>query len=314
MKSNLMKHTFYASFIAIILFSNLGFAQQEEQDEEFDVRKYKTVYKFNSFKQSDNSRLLEVSFIVQNKKDRKDKIPVFEAEIYFYNVLNDEELLVGTVFTSKEGIAKLTLPSSQNYELDENGFINLTARFKGSKGLKSAKKSLAVKDLHLELNLKEIDSVKTVMVEAYTLTLDSLQTKVPLEEADITIFVKGMLSNMPIKEGSIEDGVFEFEFPTDIPGDGDGDVTVIASIEDHDEFGNVTQEKFVNWGSHKTTPVKIVKNTLWSESAPLWMYIVLTILLLGVWANYIYTILNLFKIKKDGENINLATEEQHNKT
>jgi hypothetical protein len=307
MKSNLLKYKFYASFIAILLFSNIGFAQEEEQKEEFDVRKYKPIYKFNSSKQSDNSRLLEVDFIVQNKKNRKDKIPVFEAEISFYNVSNDEELLLGTALTSKEGIAQLVLPSTQKYALDEDGFINLTARFKGTKGLKKAKKSLTVKDLQLELNLKEIDSVKTVLIEAYT--IDSLQTKIPLEEADITIFVKGMLSNMPIKEGSIEDGVFEFEFPTDIPGDGDGDVTIIASIEDHDEFGNVIQEKFVNWGSHKITPVKKVKNTLWSESAPLWMYVVLTILLLGVWANYIYTIFNLFKIKKGGKSIKLATEE-----
>lgn len=305
MKSNLLKYKFHASFIAILLFSNIGFSQQEEQ-EEFDVRKYKTVYKFNSLKQSDNTRLLEVSFIVQNKKNRRDKIPVFEAEISFYNIANDEELLLGTALTSKEGIAQLILPSTQNYELDEDGFINLTARFKGSKGLKSAKRSLAVKDLHLELNLIEIDSVKTVTIEAYT--LDSLQTKVPLEEADIIISVKGMLSNMPIEEGEIEDGTFEYEFPTDIPGDGDGDLTVVVSMEDHDDFGNIIQEKNVNWGNHKTTPIKKAKNTLWSESAPLWMYIVLTILLLGVWANYIYTIINLFKIKKEGSNLEIASE------
>ena len=114
---------------------------------------------------------------------------------------------------------------------------------------------------------------------------------------------------MPIEEGEIENGEFEYEFPTDIPGDDDGDLTVVVSIEDHDDFGNLIQEKSVNWGIHKTVPVKKVKNTLWSESAPLWMYIVLTILLVGVWANYIYTIVNLFRIKKEGSDLEIASEK-----
>lgn len=307
MKSNIHKYSFFAVFISILFFSNSGFTQEKDSEEVFDLKKYKTVYKFNSFKLTDNSRLLEVSFIVQNKKNRKDKIPVFEAEIDFYNVLENDDVLLGTAVTSKEGIAQLTIPSTQNYTLDEDGFINIQARFKGTKGLKKVKKSLAVKDLNLELNLKEIDSIKTVIVKAYT--LDSLQVKTPLEEADITIFVKGMLSNMPIEDGTIENGEFEYEFPTDIPGDEDGDLTVIVKIEDHDDFGNIIQEKSINWGNHKITPIKKVKNTLWSESAPLWMYIVLTFLLLGVWANYIYTIINLFKIKKEGKQLKLTNEK-----
>lgn len=307
MKSNLIKYTYLASFIVVLLFSSKCFAQEEEQKEAFDLSKYKTVYKFNSFKQTDNSRLLEASLIVQNKKDRKDKIPVFEADINFYNVLNEEELLVGTAKTSQEGIAQFTAPATQNYLLDEDGYINLIARFTGTKGLKGLEKDLAIKDLSLVLELTEIDSIKTVLVKAFT--IDSVGVKIPLEEADIIISVKSMLNIMPIEEGTIEDGEYEYEFPTDIPGDDDGDLTIVVSIEDHDDFGNLAQEKTAKWGNHLKEPVKKVKNTLWSESAPLWMYIVLTILLVGVWANYIYTIVNLFRIKKEGNQLKLTSEE-----
>jgi len=307
MKSNLFKYSYLASFIVVLLFSSKSFAQEEEQKEAFDLSKYKTVYKFNSFKQADNSRLLEVSLIVQNKKDRKDKIPVFEADINFYNILDDEEVLLGTAKTSQEGIAQFIAPASQNYLLDEEGYIHLIARFEGTKELKGKEKDITVKDLNLELELTEIDSVKTVLVKAFT--IDSVGVETPLEEADIIISVKSMLNNMPIEEGTIEDGEFEYEFPTDIPGDDDGDLTVMISIEDHDDFGNLVQEKSAKWGNHLKTPVKKVKNTLWSESAPLWMYIVLTILLVGVWANYIYTIVNLFRIKKEGIQLELTSEE-----
>lgn len=306
MKHHIYKTFFLASFVIALFCVNTSFAQ-ENTEEEFDLKKYKSVFKFKTVKQSDNSRLLEVSFIVQNKKNRKDKVPVYEAEIKFFNILNDEEILLGSAKTSKEGIAQFIAPATQNYVLDEDGYINLIARFDKTDELGSKETDLAVKDLNLELNLTEIDSVKTVLLKAFT--IDSLGVETPLEEADIIVSVKGMLSNMPIEDGEIEDGEFEYEFPTDIPGDDDGDLTVVVTIEDHEDFGNVIQEKSVNWGIHKTVPVKKVKNTLWSESAPLWMYIVLTLLLVGVWANYIYTIVNLFRIKKEGSNLKVASEE-----
>ena len=301
MKSNLYKYTFLASFLTILLFSNSSFGQ------DFDLKKYKTIYKFNTVKQADNSRLLEVSLIVQNKKNRKDKIPVFEADIHFFNVLNDEETLLGVAKTSQKGIARFSVPNTQKYLLDEEGNINLIARFDGTDGLSGKEKDIAVKDLNLELDLVEIDSVKTVLVKAFT--IDSLNVKTPLEEADIVISVKGMLSNMPIEEGTIENGEFEFEFPTNIQGDVNGEVTVVAFIDDNDDFGTLIQEKSVTWGVHEIEKIVVEKNTLWSEAAPLWMYIVLTILLVGVWANYMYAIYNLTKIKKEGKELELSSEE-----
>lgn len=305
MKHYIYKTIFFASFIIALFNSNHCFSQEE--DETFDIKKYKTVYKFNTVKKADNSRLLNVELLYQNKKDRKDKIPVYEAEISFYNILNEEEILLGSAKTSKEGIAEFIAPSAQNYLKDEEGYINLVARFEGSDELDSKEDDIAVKDLNIVLNLVEIDSVKTVQIKAFT--IDSLGVEVPLDETDIIIAVKGMLSDMPIEEGYIEDGEYEYEFPTDIPGDEDGDLTVVASVQDHDDFANVYQEQTIKWGTHVKVPVVKEKNTLWSEAAPLWMYIVLTILLVGVWANYIYTIINLFKIKKEGDQPVIAADK-----
>ncbi len=290
MKSNLSNRSFFASFLVALLISSASFAQ------DFDIKKYKTIYKFNTVKQLDNSRLLEVSLIVQNKKNRKDKIPIFEADIHFFNVLNDEETLLGIAKTSEKGIAQFIVPSTQKYLLDDEGYINLVARFEETDGLSGKEKDIAVKDVNLELDLVEIDSVKTVLVKAFT--IDSLNIKTPLEDTDIVISVKGMLSSMPIEEGTIENGEFEFEFPTNIQGDTNGEVTVISFIDDNDDFGTIIQEKSAIWGVHKIDKIVVEKNTLWSEAAPLWMYIVLTILLVGVWANYIYSIIMLWKIKK----------------
>jgi hypothetical protein len=298
-----MKTTFFRYSVLILL---TGFLiNTNSLAQENDANNYKMLFKFKTVKQHDNSRLLEVSFIGQNKEDRKDKIPVYEAEIKFYNILSDDEVLLGAAKTNKEGIASIILPVDQSYLSDEDGFINFTAKFEGSDALDEEEEEILIKDLFLELNLAEIDSVKTVLVKANL--KDSLGVETPVAELDIIISVGGMLSKMKLEEDTLEDGEFEFKFPTDLQGDVDGNVTVYAIIDDHDEFGNVVQKQTIKWGIFNKETSK-VSNTLWSEAAPIWMYIVLTILLVGVWSNYIYTIINLLKIRKEGKQLELNTE------
>lgn len=299
MKTKLFKFSVIA--ILIGLFTNTNSIAQENE-----AKNFKMLYKFNTTKQADNSRLLEVSFIARHKKDRKNKMPIFEAEINFYNVSDEEDILLGTVKTDKKGFARLTLPENQSYLTDTEGYINFKAIFKKTKAIKSYKKSIAVKDLILNLYLEEIDSVKTAMVKAFT--LDSLKTEIPVTEVDVIFSVGGMISNMPIEEASVEDGEYEFEFPTNIPGNVDGNIDVFVTVEDHDDFGNVIQKKSVNWGTFNKQ-IKEDSNTLWSVAAPIWMYVVLSILLIGVWAKYIYSISNLFKIRKEGKELESKTEE-----
>ena len=79
MKAGFLKYSVFILLISFIF--NL-----ESYAQETDVSNYRMNFKFNTIKQPDNSRLLEVNFIGMNKKDRKDKIPVYDAEIKFYNV------------------------------------------------------------------------------------------------------------------------------------------------------------------------------------------------------------------------------------
>ncbi|MBI9041764.1 hypothetical protein [Lutibacter sp.] len=300
MQRNIFKNTSFTCFLLALLFSFSLVAQETTVDD------YKLSFSFKTVKKFDNTRLLEVSFIGKNREDRKDKIPVFDAEIKFFNIANDEEILLGTAKTSNEGVAQLILSEKQKYITDEDGYINLTARFEGSDALDAEEEEILVRDLILELNLEEIDSVKTIFVKAFT--LDSLGVKTPVEEVDVIISIEGMLSKMKIKEGTIENGEIEFELLQNIPGDKDKNFTVYAQILDNDEFGDVIQKQTVNWGTFNKINT-IDENKLWSEAAPIWMYIVLTILLVGVWANYIYTVYNLFKIKKEGKKLELSQEE-----
>jgi hypothetical protein len=290
MQRNILKHSTITCFLIALLFNFSSKAQETTVDD------YKMSFSFKTTKKFDNTRVLEVNFIGKNREDRKDKIPVFDAEIQFFNIANGEEILLGTAKTSNEGIAQIILSEKQKYLTDEDGYINLTARFEGTDALDAEEEEILVRDLILELNLEEIDSVKTIFVKAYT--IDSLGVETPVEEVDVIISIEGMLSKMKIKEGTIENGEIEFELLQNIPGDIDKNFTVYAQILDNDEFGDVIQKKTVNWGTFDKIS-SIEENKLWSEAAPIWMYIVLTILLVGVWANFVYTGYNLFKIRKE---------------
>ena len=94
--------------IVIGLLCNMSSFAQES-----DIENYKVRFGLSTTKQPDNSRVLEVSFIATNKKDRKDRVPVYDAVINFYNVTEDEDILLGTAKTDKEGTAQLTVPGKQ---------------------------------------------------------------------------------------------------------------------------------------------------------------------------------------------------------
>jgi hypothetical protein len=303
MKSNLYNHTFFISIIAALLLCTNGIAQQ------IDLSNYSMRFVFKTVKQADNSRLLEVSFIGFNDEDRKDKIPVFGAEIQFLNVLNDEEILLGASKTSKEGTAQLILLENQKYATDEEGYINLKARFNSTDALSEEEADIMVKDLHLDLNLSEIDSVKTVTLTAFT--INSLGDKIPVSDLDVIINLNTMLSKMNINEGTIIDGTYTFEMTESFAGNPKGELTISTIIEDNDEYGNIIQEQTVQWGT-VSKQIKTAENKLWTKAAPIWMYVVLSILLLGVYINFIYTIVNLVKIKREGDNI--KTEPKKNYT
>jgi len=280
--------------ICLFLMLNSGLNAQENMADNF-----RTLFYFSTVKNADQSRTLEVEFLARNKENKKDKIAVTAAPIEFFNILEDEEVLLGKENTNKKGIATLMLSADQEYLTDEEGYITFIARFEGTDAMDEEEEELMIIDLLLDLELAVEDSIQMAFVTAFT--IGSLGDEIEVEELDIIVGVTSMLSMMPISEETLEEGEFEMEIPEDIPGDPNGKIVVQVFGDDHDGFGTVYSEESVNWGSRKDQ-VLSEKNQLWTKAAPTWMYIVLTIMLLGVWANFVYTVINLQKIKKMGKN------------
>ena len=136
-------------------------------------------------------------------------------------------------------------------------------------------------------------------ITAYS--IDGQGEKIPVEELTINVGVQRLYSVLGLDEiDTDEDGVAELEIPDNIPGDAEGNITFVASIEDHDEFGTVTKKASASWGVPVSYEVEPLPRQLFTDEAPLWMIASVFVILLGAWYHFFLSISKLIKLKKAG--------------
>jgi hypothetical protein len=232
----------------------------------------------------------------ENRKDH----PVPSVPVDFS--IGDQPLsqLHITATTDQDGYAEVKIDPGVKLPKDKEGRVHATASFAGTDLVDAASAEFGFIETRLSMSLELVDSVKTVKVKAYK--IDALGKETPLEGESVTISVQRMLSRLPIGDVSIDaEGNGSLEFPGDLPGiDSLGNLEVIASITENESYGNIELKQNIAWGLPK---VKILagNRTLWSHIAPVWMIISLSIMLIGVWAHYLYVVIQLIRIKLKGK-------------
>jgi hypothetical protein len=275
-------------FISILLFGVfLGAFSQEEQSLITPNLELK-YYNINHSKKL-------VAFL--NTRQKREIIPVSGASIVFY-IGKDEPIKLGEVATRTDGSSTLVLDGLSSVQMDKAGSYNFSASFKGTKKIETADASISITEIDLDLMPEIVDSIKTIHIHARKIIPDTANNL--LKEEAVNIYVSRMFSLLLISEETLDGkGDINLEFPVNIPGDKEGNVNVVAKIEDHEIYGNVEISKKINWGL-PTNPDSSDKAS-WAEGAPLWMIIVLSIMLAGVWGNYIFSIIQLVIIHKLGK-------------
>ena len=222
-------------------------------------------------------------------------VPLPGLQIDFY-AGEDSLVSLGSVSTDEEGLALLTLAKGLDLPAGEDGSVRYFAEYTGTGDILPAESEVYVSDVNLEMSLDLVDSVKTVSLRAYTLVDGE---EVPVAEEDVYVYVKRMFSDLPIGEDFLdENGEYITEIPNDIPGNANGDLEVIARFNDHYLFGTVEKRETVQWGIPTEYDFEVTRRTLWTQIAPLWMIITLSVLLAGVWGHYIYVVIQLFRLKR----------------
>lgn len=282
--------------LAMVLFAlgQEGFAQDASEPEQETVEKIKPILKIMSNKNNDNSRIIVGLFSYKDKETKK-FLKVKGIPLDFY-VGVDSIIDLGSFTTNEEGKAVCAINPDLQLPKDEEGYIHFIVEFEGNDLFRASDKKLDLIDLQLELSLEVLDSVKTVTIKAEKILAND--ERVPLNEEDILIYVQRMFSQLKVGEIYIEEGQGTFEFPINIPGDSLGMITVIAEFEDHDDFANIRKSESIAWGIVTSHHTIYHPRSLWTQVAPVWMIVTLSIMLLGVWGHYIFVIFEMIKLKK----------------
>lgn len=223
-------------------------------------------------------------------------MPISGETVVFSNTAGEETRQLGSVMTDMNGEAILRIDKKSEMMVSEEGNYTFGSLFEGNQEYEMAEDAVEVRPLNLHLEFIEIDSVKTIVAEASE--TDQEGNPVPLEETDVYFYVPRSFSLLPVGDGWFEEGRAEVGFPTTIPGDSMGNLTIVAKIQDNEIFGNVEARAVKDWGVARP-PVIVKKHRgLGDTDAPLWMVYTLIVLLSVVWFHYLYVFYVMIKIKR----------------
>jgi len=208
--------------------------------------------------------------------------------------------LIGTVTTNQEGKASLKLPKETIYLKNKEGVTEVKAVFDGKGQLSSSEASVKFKELNLTFTLTEKDSTNSILLHASA--IGPKGEAIPLKETNFNIYIQGLFTRLKIGECFVDAGEGIFEFPKNIPGDENGNLTIFARLEENEDFGEVEKIERAKWGNHRSGFIEPTRS-LWTTGAPIWMITTLIILLAGVWSHYVYAIVQLIKIKRISKKI-----------
>lgn len=273
-------------FISLLLFFSLQVVRSQE------LSKIKPYVTFQYFKDTNGRRILQTTLTYSRNRM---ELPLPGMEIAFYTGA-DKKVLLTKINTNDKGIARFELSDDMKPEIVD-GMWAFSSEFTGNDTIKGESSEVSVRDMRLEMALTEADSIKTVTLNAFTMEGGK---ETPVSGETVTVYVPRMFSLLPVGELTLDDaGSATLEFPSDLPGDKEGNLVIIAKIAENATYGNLEKRETIKWGLPTDYSVPVTHRALWTTIAPRWMIYSLSILLAGVWGHYLFAIISLIRIKID---------------
>ena len=279
--------TAFLLFSFLTLTSTFSFSQEKS--------KITPSIQLQYFKDNDNNSYLKTTATYSKNRI---ELPLPGMKITFYSGTGKKSTLA-EILTDKKGVATYNLKHDSDLSADKNSLWPFSAMFGGNDTIESGSAELLIRDVTLGMELTEVDSIKTISLTAEKIENGKM---VPVSGEKLTVYVPRMFSFLPIGEATLdESGKASVEFPSDLPGDKDGNITIISRFEEHPEFGNVEKRTTLKWGVPATSSAHSSHRALWTKTAPKWMIYTLSILLTGVWGHYLFAIISLIRIRMDAK-------------
>lgn len=217
--------------------------------------------------------------------------------VLFYRVGADTADLLGKAATNNRGVAVLKTPSA-GARPGEDSTVTFSAKSEPMPSLEEGEDEISFKKAILTLTPVEGDSSNEITV----LVLAGGKGGTPIPEMEVGLYVKRLFSYLKVGEGTTdENGEAVIAFPTGLPGDAQGNLTIVARVDEHEVYGNLSATIQQAWGKPISEEAGKMPRALWSHTPPLWMVITFAILMTVVWGHFIVIIYELFRLKHETE-------------
>lgn len=221
--------------------------------------------------------------------------------VNFYHTELDQANLLGSAITDGKGAVQLTVPEDRMKGVaTEATFI---AAIEHAENYEDNQEEITVTNADFNMTLEEADSVRQVIVTLQA--VNEAGELMPIADAEVHLYVQRMFGLLPLSadpETTDENGEVAVEFPAGIPGDTAGNLVIVAQVEDHELFGNLTFSRKINWGTPLVIDLTKSKRQLWASraNAPLYLIFMINTMLIGIWGVIAYIVYQVFLIRKIG--------------
>lgn len=259
--------------------------------------KSEATIELSYLKKADMSK--SASAVVKAKNKEEKFVSAKNARINFYVLDKNGLQLIKSANTDDKGEAVVSLQNDM--PLDDSLYFTIVAKIQNDSLYEDVEEKVHYKDAGLTINLNLKDSARLITAMLTEKGKDGNEK--PVKDAELKISVQRMFGKMPATEDNSittdENGEATFVFPENIKGDGTGEVTIVAKLENNEQFGNIETEAKALWGIILKKEKDPFPRALWEPYAPIPLIITVSALFGGVWCVYFFIFYQMRKIKKE---------------
>jgi hypothetical protein len=251
-----------------------------------------------------NNKVVHINANTKSKIEKKFQ-PEANTVVNLYLNAESDSTFIGKVVTNKAGVAKAILPPTLQQAWSASPNHTLIGISQASREFESVTTELAITKSKIT-----IDTISDGPTKSITVTVLAQKDSGWSPAADVEMKVGIQRLGGILTAGddptytTDSSGTVTVEMKKDsLPGDKNGNLVLVARVEDNEPFGNLMIEKTVPWGKAFTADHSFfTQRALWTTRSrtPAWLLVMAYSIVVGVWSTIIYLVLQLIKIKKLG--------------
>jgi hypothetical protein len=238
------------------------------------------------------------------KLDRKKFEPAAGITVKVYLGEENEDALLGTVVTDTKGYGKLFIPASLKEAWDKADSHTFLGMAEEKEPYEAAEAELTITKARIKIDTLQEDDTRYVLI---TVEEKNQGSWAPVKDVELKAAVKRLAGDLNIGEDDTyttdDAGEVKAEFLRDsLPGDEKGNIVLVAKMDDHENYGNLSAEITARWGAPFTYSSRFHERTLFAtrDKTPGWLLFLAYFIVSIVWGTLIYIVVLIFKIRKLG--------------